>query len=116
MNGEGRTIRAGEPYPVSERIRIYRWFFYLSSLQVFMYFLVPALQLPSRMVFHIELISALTLGNVVVMFFLLVNVGGIIIDRERRSLYTGLLVFVCLWLGLVALTWARLERWEFLLR
>ena len=112
---QGRWLRVGGKQEPSNTIRTYRWFFAFSLLEVGMYYLVPALQFPPRYVFHIELISALTLGNVVMVFFLLVNIGGIIIDRERRSLYLGLLVFACLWLGLVVMTWANMERWDFLL-
>ncbi|MFC1530091.1 hypothetical protein ACFL6R_05175 [Gemmatimonadota bacterium] len=97
-------------------VKIFRWFFSISSLQVLLYYLVPALLFPSHLVLQIEVISALTLGNVVMVFYLLVNTWGVIIDRERRPLYTGLLVFLCLWFVLVVITWGKLERWEFLLR
>jgi len=98
------------------RIRLFRMFFAICLFQACLYYVVPAVQFPPGYVFHIEVVSALTLGNVVTVFMLLVNIAGLVVDRRLRPLYASLLVFGCLWLVVIAVTWSRLERWEFLLR
>ena len=100
----------------SSRAIVFRWFFFISALELTMYYVVPALQFPPGYVFHIEVVSALTLGNVVAVFFLLVNIAGVILDRNWRGVYISLLVLSVVWLLLVVVTWSRVERWEFLLR
>jgi hypothetical protein len=98
------------------KIKTYRWFFHISLLQLLAFFIVPVLVFPTRLVLHIEIISALTLGLVVALFFLLVNVCGLFIDISRRLLYVVMIIFVGLWFLWAVISWSFIERMDYLLR
>ena len=100
---------------IENRVKTFRWFFYISSLQVFLFFAIPALIFPNKRVLQIEAISALTLGLVVALFFLLVNVCGLLIDKTRRSLYVVMIVLVGLWLLWAVISWSYIEYMDYLL-
>jgi len=97
-------------------IKTYRWFFYISLAQLLAYFIVPAIMFPARIILYVEIISALTLGLVVGLFFLLVNVGGLYIDKARRPLYVSMLIVVGLWLLWAGISWTYIEHMDYLLR
>ena len=103
-------------YPVvnESRIKTYRWFFYISLVQILSYIIVPILIFPSRLILHIEIISCLTLGLVVALFFLLVNVGGLFIDKDRRLLYVIMIVLMCLWFLWAIITWSYIEHMDYI--
>ncbi len=98
------------------KIKTFRWFFYISLVQLITFFLVPALVFPSGFILHIEIISALTLGLVVALFFLLVNLCGFCIDKSRRLLYVSMLIIIGLWFLWAAISWLYIERMDYLLR
>jgi hypothetical protein len=100
----------------NDKIRTFRWFFYLSSIQLLAFFVVPALLFPRKYILHIELISALTVGLVVALFYLLVNVCGLCVDKHRRLLYLALIVFVILWFLWAVVTWSHIEHMDYILR
>jgi hypothetical protein len=102
--------------PIGNKIKTYRLFFYISLFQLLAFFIVPALIFPSRFVLHIEIISALTLGLALALFFLLVNVCGLFIDRIRRWLYIAMIAFMGLWFIWAAVTWSYIERMDYILR
>ena len=77
-----------------DKIKTFRWFFYISLIQLVAFFIVPIFIFPGRFILHIELISAMTLGLVVGLFFLLVNICGFYIDKVRRSLYTIMIILI----------------------
>ena len=99
---------------IENKVKTFRWFFYISSLQVFLFFAIPALIFPNKYVLHIEAISALTLGLVVALFFLLVNVYGLLIDEMRRSLYIVMIVFVGVWFLWAIISWSYIEYMDYL--
>ena len=80
------------------------------------FFIVPAFIFPGKILLHIELISALTLGLVVALFFLLVNVSGFFIDKSRRLLYLALIIFVCLWFLWATISWSYIEHMDYILK
>jgi len=98
------------------KIKTFRWFFYISLLQLLAFFIVPAFLFPFKYLLHIELISALTLGLVVGLFFLLVNVSGFFIDKSRRPLYLVMIIFVGLWFLWAIISWSYIEHMDYILR
>lgn len=65
---------------------------------------------------QIELISALTLGLAVGLFFMLVNICGCIIDRSRRLLYLSLIIVISLWFLWAIISWSYIEHMDYILR
>lgn len=99
-----------------KRIKIYRWYFYIALIQFLLYFIIPAVVFPRRMVIDIEIISALTLGIPVGLFFLMVNVLGFLLDKARRILYGSILSIIAIYFIWVIISWAYIERMDYLLR
>jgi hypothetical protein len=98
------------------KIKTFRWFFYISLLQSMAYFVVPIFIFPPGYILHIEIISALTLGLVVGLFFLLVNIYGLFLDIGRRPLYVSMLVVIGLWFLWATISWTYIEHMDYLLR
>jgi hypothetical protein len=96
--------------------KTYRWYFYIASVQFLMYFIVPLTIFPGEVIKDIEIISALTLGTIVGVFFGLVNIVGFILDKPRRVMHTILLFVIAAYLAWVVVSWAFIERMDFLLR
>ena len=101
---------------VDYRIVTYRWVFYISLSQLVAFFAVPALIVPSRYVLHILIIAALTLGLIVALFFLMVNIFGVFMDKIRRPLYISLIIFSLLWLLWALISWSYIEHMDYILR
>jgi len=97
-------------------VRALRWCFYLSVAEVLAFFTVPALVFPVRYVMSIEIISALTLGLPLAVFFGSVSVCGLFLDRNRRLLYAASLSVAALWLIWAAVSWSYIDRMAYLLR
>ena len=81
-----------------------------------LYFMVPVLIFPGRIIKGVEVISALTFGSLVGLFFFLVSAIGLFLDRGRRVLYIVSLSIIALYLSGVLLSWAYIEHLDFLLR
>ena len=99
-----------------DRIITFRWFFYISSLQLLAFFIVPALIFPAKHVLHIEIILGLSLGLVVGLFFLLVNICGFYIDKNRRPIYFALIILVIVWFLWAIISWSYIEHMDYILR
>ena len=97
-------------------IRIFRWYFYIAAIQLSLYFIVPVLIFPGRLAMDIEVISALSLGVIVCVFFLLVNILGWFLDRGRRILYGSLISLMVVYFIWVIISWSFIERMDYLLR
>ena len=100
----------------ANRIKTFRWLFYISSLQLLAYFIVPMKIFPGKYIYYIEIISALTLGLIVGLFYLLVNIAGFFIDKRRRRLYLILIIFVILWFLWAAISWSYIEHMDYILK
>ena len=96
-------------------LRTFRWFFYISLLQLLAFFIVPTIIFPGKILLHVEIISAMTLGLVVGLFFLLVNVCGYALDKARRLLHVIMIIFVGLWFTWAAITWLYIEHMDYIL-
>jgi len=98
------------------RVKIYRWYYYLALTQFLLYFIVPMLIFPGRVIKDVEIISALTLGLLVGLFFLLVNLLGLFLDRERRVLYIASVSVIAVYFSGAFVSWSYIEHLDFLLR
>lgn len=98
------------------RVKIYRWYYYLALTQFLLYFIVPAIIFPGRIIKDVEIISALTLGLPVGFFFLLVNLIGLFTDRKRRTVYIISLSVIAVYFTGALMAWSCIERLDFLLR
>ncbi len=109
-------VNEGSLVTTENKIKTFRWFFYISLTQLLAFFIVPIFIFPGKYILHIELISALTLGLVVALFFLLVNVAGFFIDISRRPLYIGIFIFIGLWFLWATISWLYIEHMDYILR
>ena len=98
------------------KTKIFRWYFYIALTQFLMYFIVPAIIFPGKVIKDIEVISALSLGLLVGVFFGLVNVLGLFLDRPRRVLYKTILIFITLYFVWALVSWSFIEKMDYLLR
>lgn len=96
-------------------IKTYRWFFFLSLAEIILFFVVPAFGFPVEYVPYVLAIAALTLGLLVAVFFLMVNLCGIVIDRSRRWLHLTMIAFLTMWLLWAVVTWSYIEHMGYLL-
>ena len=98
------------------RIRTFRLYFYIALLQFLLYFIVPLVVFPGKIAIDIEVISALTLGIPVGVFFMIVNVLGLCLDKYRRALYVSMCSLIILYFTWVIISWAFIEKMTYLLR
>jgi hypothetical protein len=100
----------------NKRTKTFRWYFYVALTQFVMYFIVPILIFPGKVIKDIEVISALTFGILVGVFFGLVNVLGLFFDKSRRRLYQSILLLLTLYFLWAIVSWSFIERMDYLLR
>ncbi|UCD18202.1 MAG: hypothetical protein JSV44_04630 [Candidatus Zixiibacteriota bacterium] len=99
-----------------EKTKTFRWFFYIALTQFLMYFIVPVFIFPGKVIKDIEIISALTFGILVGLFFGLVNILGLFFDKSRRVLYKTMLLFIILYFIWAIVSWSFIEKMNYLLR
>ena len=105
------TVLAGE-----NRIRTCRWLFYISLLQLLVFFMIPVFIYPAEYLLYLEILAALTLGLIFGLYFLGVNIYGFFVDRSRRVFYTVFIVLIGLWTAWAVISWLFIERMDYLLR
>jgi hypothetical protein len=98
------------------KIKTFRWLFYFSSFQILMLFIVPALVYPASILFSMELMAALTVGMLFALFYLLVSIYGLFIDKSRRPLYIIMTVLAGGWLVWASVSWIWIEHMDYLLK
>lgn len=98
------------------RIKTFRWYFYIALAQFLLYFIVPTILFPRQVIVDIEIISALTLGLLVGAFFLLVSGLGLFLDKSRRILYISMSSVIAVYVLWAFVSWAFIERMDYLLR
>ena len=104
------------PQISDNQIKVYRWYYLFALAQLILYFVVPMIIFPGQVIKDIQVISSLTLGPLVGLFFGLVSLTGLFLDRTRRPLYLVSLAVIVLYLAGVILSWAYIEQLDFLLR
>ena len=100
----------------NNRTKTFRWFFYIAMVQFIMYFIVPLMIFPSKVIKDIEIVSALTLGLLVVIFFGLVNIIGLVLDKSRRVVYYSMLIIIVAYLIWAIISWSYIEHMDYILR
>ena len=95
------------------KIKTFRWLFYISLLQLLACFIFPAILFPVQAL-YIELFIALTVGLLFGLYFLGVNIYGIFIDRRRRKVYILITIFIGLWTIWTIITWIYIEHMYYL--
>ena len=98
------------------KVKTYRWLFYLSLFQLFVFFLVPSLMVPLRILIYLEILAALTVGVLFAFFFLGINIYGLIVDKRRKKLYIVIIIFLTAWILWAFISWLYIEHMDYLLR
>lgn len=98
-----------------EKVKTFRWLFYISLFQLFLFFLVPSLIVPHAIIIHLEILASLTVGVLFALYFLGVNICGLFIDTRRRRLYIGMIFVLIGWIVWVIISWLFIERMDYLL-
>lgn len=96
------------------RTKTFRWLFYISLFQLLACFIFPAIMFPKQVLFHFEMLNALTVGLLFGLYFLGVNIYGILADRRRRPIYIVMITFVSLWTVWAIVTWLHIEHMHYL--
>ena len=99
-----------------QNVKTFRWLFYLSLFQLFVFFLVPSLMVPLKILLYLEILAALTVGVLFALFFLGVNIYGLFVDKRRKKLYIGIIIFLTSWILWAFISWLYIEHMDYLLR
>ena len=97
-------------------VKTFRWLFYLSLFQLFVFFLVPSLMVPLSYLFYLEILAALTVGVLFALFFLGVNIYGLFVDKRRKKLYIVMIIIMTSWILWSFISWLYIEHMDYLLR
>lgn len=98
------------------KIKTIRWLFYISSLQLLVFFTVPVLIYPAQFLLYMEILAALTVGVIFGLFFLFVNIYGMFVDRSRKRLYIIMTILMGCWIVWAVVSWLYIEYMDYLLR
>lgn len=101
---------------INYKVKTFRWLFYISLFQLFVFFLVPSIMVPLEILLYLEILSALTVGVLFALFFLGVNLYGLYIDKRRKKLYIGIIIFLTAWILWAFISWLYIEHMDYLLR
>jgi hypothetical protein len=96
------------------RIKTFRWLFYMSSFQLLVCFIIPVILFPIQVLLPIELFIALTVGLLFGLYSLGVNIYGIFIDKRWRTLYVVVTAIISLWIIWAVFTWVFIDRMHYL--
>lgn len=96
------------------KIKTFRWLFYISLLQLLVCFIFPIILFPKQVLLSIELLNALTVGLLFGLYFLGVNIYGIFIDKRRRSIYIAIAISIGVWTIWTIITWLYIEHMYYL--
>ncbi len=99
------------------RVRTFRWLFYFSLFQLLACFAFPMIFFRMRMIrvlLVIELLNALTVGMLFGLYFLAVNIYGLLVDKKRRPVYIAIIIFICLWVIWAVISWGYIEHMRYL--
>ena len=99
-----------------QKIKTFRWLFYFSLFQLFVFFLVPSLMVPLKILIYLEILAALTVGVLFALYFLGVNIYGLFVDKRRKKLYIVIIIFLTAWILWAFISWLYIEHMDYLLR
>ena len=96
------------------KIKTFRWLFYLSLFQLLVCLSIPIIMFPSQVRLIMEALNVLTVGLLFGLFFLGVNIYGILVDKKRRTIYKAIIFFICVWTLWAIITWLYIEHMDYL--
>ena len=77
---------------------------------------IPVVIFPFEFIVDLELLAAMTVGIIFVLFFLAINIYGLFVDKDRLSLYISIIVFLSMWIAWAVISWSYIEYMDYLLR
>jgi hypothetical protein len=96
------------------RIKTFRWLFYLSLFQLLTCLILPVILFPIQVLLYVEIFIILTVGLLFGLFFMGVSIYGTYIDKNRLHLYIGIIIFISVWTIWAIITWLYIEHMHFL--
>ena len=108
--------RRRAPITPENRIKTFRWLFYMNLFQLLVFIGVPVYGFPWRYVPDMLMLAALTVGTIFATFSLLVNIYGLSVDKARKRLYVVMVVLMSGWLVWAAISWLYIEHMDYILR
>ena len=96
------------------KIKTFRWLFYLSVFQLLVCLTVPILIFPSQVLLSIEIFIALTVGLLFGLYLLGVSIYGVFIDKKRRPIYSVMIICIGVWTIWTIITWRYIEHMGYL--
>ena len=100
---------------IDNKVKTFRWLFYISLLPILILFVFPLVVFHTRIILYLEILAALTVGVLVALFFLGVNIYGIYVDRKRKNLYSVLIFLMSSWVLWAVISWTYIEYMDYLL-
>ena len=101
---------------IDNKVKTFRWLFYISLLPILILFVFPLVVFHTRIILYLEILAALTVGVLVAFFFLGVNIYGLYIDKRRKKLYIVLVILMSSWVIWAIISWTYIEYMDYLLR
>lgn len=101
----------------NSRIKAFRWLYCFSLVQLMACFAFPVIFFGTariKVLVAIQLLNALTVGLLFGLHFLAVNIYGMFVDKNRRPLYTAIIIYICFWAIWAAISWAYIEHMGYL--
>jgi len=98
------------------KIKTFRWLFYISLLQLLVFFTVPILIYPAKLLLYGLILAALTVGVIFALFFLFVNIYGLFVDKNRKPLYIIMVILMSGWITWSVISWLWIEHMDYILR
>lgn len=96
------------------QIKTFRWLFFISLFQLLACFIFPVILFPIQVLLYIEILNALTVGLLFGLYFLGVNIYGILIDKRRRRIYIVTIIFISVWTIWTIISWLYIEHMYYL--
>jgi len=114
-NGEIDAMAKKNDIEINEnKIKTFRWFFYISLFQLLVCLIFPIILFPSQVLLYIEILVALTVGLLFGLYFMGVSIYGIFVDKSRLRLYIVIIIFIGVWTIWTIITWLYIEHMNYL--
>ena len=103
---------------IDNKVKTFRWLFYISLLPIIFLFIFPIVvfPIPMNIILSLETLAALTVGVLFALFFLGVNIFGLFADKYRKRLYIVMIVLMSAWVLWAVISWTYIEYMDYLLR
>lgn len=101
-------------FKAENQIKTFRWLFHLSLFSLALCFIAPIIIFPTQILLSVEILNALTVGLLFGIYFLGVNIYGLVIDKKRRLIYVGVIIFITAWILWAVISWFFIEHMDYL--